>query len=130
MTKRKGPKPDVTDVELQKALNLSNVEFFRAILSDEAEKDLWYMFMIGRQPKRGEDGQYLMDENGCLISEEIDVNPVQLKAFLRAVEYKRGQPVSVDPNQQAQSGIKVTFECVGAAADFFKTTGKESGLIK
>jgi DNA-directed RNA polymerase specialized sigma subunit len=129
MTIKKGRYPFPTEKQLQKALRMNNVEYFRAILSDQAEMDLWYMFMTGTQPERDSHGNPIIVDDR-IVTKEVDLNPVQLKAFLRAVEYKRGQPVTIDPAVQGQTGMKVTFECVGATPEFFIQTGKESGLIK
>lgn len=130
MTKRKGRYPYPTERELVKALRMNNVDYFRAILSDQAEMDLWMRFMHGKQPMRDAEGKLLLDEQHRVIMEDVETNPIQLKAFLRAVEYKRGAPVNIDPAAQGQNTMKVTFELTGASPEFFMDTGKSSGLIK
>src|ERR1700684_2183081 len=86
-------------VEARKALTkLGTVEYFKSILSDEVEKQLWMAFITGMAPKM--DGcKIVKDEQGNVVMENIELDPISWNAFRRAVEYKRGMPlVTVEDN--------------------------------
>lgn len=134
--RRKGRPPAMGVIKA--ALIKNNVEYFRYLLDDETEKEFWLLFMTGKQVIKDEQGQPIMvkmlDAEGKehLVPqlEDVELNPISLKAFLRAVEYKRGQPVSVDPiNNKIQAPV-VQFEMIGASPEFFLEQGKATGLIR
>lgn len=117
------------------ALKRSNADYFALILDDETEGQLWRLFMTGKQMRRDPEGNPMTEEielNGKTylvpIVDDVELNPICLKAFLRAVEYKRGQPVAIE--EKSGEGFKVVFETQGAAPEFFQDQGKATGLIR
>jgi hypothetical protein len=114
---------------MQKAIEMishgGNVEFFRSILDDETEKKLWLMFFTGKvievtkNPISGEDD---------IVIKEIELNPISAKMFLRAVEYKRGQPIQPVDTKGREIDI-VEVVTIGAGDDYFREQAKLAGLI-
>jgi hypothetical protein len=101
---------------MQTVTKLTTVRYFQRILTDEMECKLWQSFITAKDPDTGE---------------ALELNPVSLKAFLRAVEYKRGMPVTVIRQEESapgqQGSVQVTF--IGATPDFFESQAKAKGLL-
>lgn len=123
---------------LAEALRRNNVDYFNYILTDEMEREFWLLFLTGKQVQRDVNGhpvmQEVVDEEGQTrlvpVLEDVELNPISAKMFLRAVEYKRGQPISIDPDKDKDKKVTVVFETIGASAEFFRDTGRATGLIK
>ena len=95
---------------------LTTVEFFNSLLTDDVERRLWMAFITGEAPRIGPDGQPVMLD-GLMVTDPVKINPHSLKAFLRAVEYKRGMPV-VTVKEDDGSGIKmVEIITIGVGPD-------------
>ena len=108
------------------------VEFFRSILDDKTEQELWLMFMTGKalRPKLDANKQPILDDNKQPVMEmqDVELNPLSLKAFLRAVEYKRGQPVQPIESKGREIDI-VEVITLGAGENYFREQAKLAGLL-
>jgi hypothetical protein len=116
-------------VEARKALSkLSTVEYFKSILSDEVEKQLWMAFITGTAPKMN--GIHpVRDEQGNIVMEEIELDPISWNAFRRAVEYKRGMPlVTVEDNTKGEART-VEVITIGANPKLFQQQAEAQGLL-
>jgi hypothetical protein len=116
-------------VEARKALSkLSTVEYFKSILSDEVEKQLWMAFITGVAPKM-EGNKIVKDVDGNVIMEEIELDPISWNAFRRAVEYKRGMPlVTVEDNTKGESKV-VEVIMIGSNPKLFQSQAEAQGLL-
>lgn len=116
-------------VEARKALSkMGTVEFFKSILSDEVEKQLWMAFITGTAPKI-EGGRIVKDEQGNVVMEEIALDPISWNAFRRAVEYKRGMPlVTVEDGTKGQSKT-VEVIMIGSNPKLFQEQAEAQGLL-
>jgi hypothetical protein len=85
---------------------MSTVEYFKEILSDKQEAQLWRMFITGLAPRIGEDGIPVFVD-GKLQYDPIELNAISWAAFKRAVEYKRGQPVVKVEEPKGKDNLKV-----------------------
>jgi len=116
-------------VEARKALTkLGTVEYFKSILSDEVEKQLWMAFITGMAPKM--DGcKIVKDEQGNVVMENIELDPISWNAFRRAVEYKRGMPlVTVEDNTKGESRT-VEVIMIGSNPKLFQEQAEAQGLL-
>jgi len=116
-------------VEARKALTkLGTVEYFKSILSDEVEKQLWMAFITGMAPKM--DGIHpVKDAQGNVVMENIELDPISWNAFRRAVEYKRGMPlVTVEDNTRGESRV-VEIITIGANPKLFQQQAEAQGLL-
>lgn len=116
-------------VEARKALSkLSTVEYFKSILSDEVEKQLWMAFITGVAPKM-EGNKVVKDADGNVVMEEIELDPISWNAFRRAVEYKRGMPlVTVEDNTKGESKV-VEVIMIGSNPKLFQSQAEAQGLL-
>jgi len=116
-------------VEVRKALTkLGTVEFFKSILCDEVEKQLWMAFITGMAPKM-EGSKIVKDANGDVVMENIELDPISWNAFRRAVEYKRGMPlVTVEDNTKGESRT-VEIITIGANPKLFQQQAEAQGLL-
>lgn len=111
-----------------KGLITTNVDFFRAILSDKVEAEMWMIFMTGQMPKINPDGEYVM-EDGKPVMEDVELNPICFKAFQRAVEYKRGLPEAKVQIDNGKDGNKVEITVIGAPKQIEAQTPVETQNI-
>lgn len=110
------------------AMRQSNAEYFSAILTDDTEKQLWMAFITGATPVLDEKGNPIV-ENGQLKTQALELNPISFKAFLRAVEYKRGMPkISVEAAGDTGK-LEMVVINQGAGEDFFLQRAKAAGLL-
>lgn len=93
----------------------TTVEFFESILTDDTERKLWLMFMTGKTVE---------EVDGQLAMVDVELNPISLKAFMRAVEYKRGQPIVTVEGKKGSEPIKLQVEYTGATPEFFAAQSK------
>jgi hypothetical protein len=114
---------------LEAVTKLGTVEYFNRILDDEMESLIWRMFIFCQRPKVGEDGKPLIVD-GKAVMEDFEPNPVAFRAFSRAVEYKRGQPVvMVKPTNEAGESKIIEISIIGATPDYFEKAAKAKGLL-
>jgi len=111
------------------ATRSETAEFFNKMLTDEFEQSMWMVFMTGKAPKEVE-----VEENGQkvrkLTFEDVEPNPTSLKAFLRAVEYKRGAPIVLKDDSGGKVPQKVVeVITIGATVEYFKDAAKARGLL-
>ena len=112
---------------IQKALKENTVSYFRRILDDTTEQMLWSMFITGKFPKLGTDGQPVKDLEGNILYEKVELNPISWNAFKQAVAYKRGTPVVTVDNKNGEP-IQVNFNVMGGSGDFFKNGPRKKGV--
>jgi hypothetical protein len=95
-----------------KALKENTVGYFKRILDDDTEQMLWSMFITGKFPKLGVDGQPVHDLQGHVLYEDVELNPISWNAFKQAVAYKRGTP-TLNLENKGNEPIDITFTVLG-----------------
>jgi hypothetical protein len=128
-------KQKVAKGQLKRALEAitlrDSVEFFGKLLDDDTEQLIWRMFIFGKAPFVEE----FTDEHGDKVErtviKDIEPNPTSLKAFLRAVEYKRGAPVTLPSGRREDEGQSKSIEIniIGATPEYFEKAAKTKGLL-
>lgn len=102
-------------------------EFFEKMLTDEIEAKLWMMFITGKAPKIENGKPVIVDGN--MVMEDVELNPISMKAFLRAVEYKRGMP-TITVKDTTDSTVKVVeINVIGATPQHFENVARARGLL-
>lgn len=131
-----GSKNKKITLRMQRAIEMvsrgGTVEFFRSILDDKTEAELWMMFWHGKalRPVLDANKQPVLNPDGSplMAMQEVELNPTSLKAFLRAVEYKRGQPVQPIEAKGREIDV-VEVITLGAGEDYFREQAKLAGLL-
>lgn len=127
--RRKGRTPHAVKL-IEMVTKKATADFFREMLNDTNEAKLWMMFMSGKTPQLGVDGKEMINPaTGTPFMVDIELNPISLKAFLRAVEYKRGMPVQVVKEEGSVDKV-VEIHVIGANPAFFEAQAKAKGLLK
>jgi hypothetical protein len=98
------------------------------MMTDDMEKQLWYIFITGMAPKLDDFGQPILVD-GKPVMEKIEPNPTSYRAFQRCVEYKRGQPVVTVKAEDDPKGKVIEIITIGATAEFFEKAAKERGFL-
>ena len=117
-------------VVIEAVTRIKTAEFFNNILTDEIEARLWMTFMTGKAPKM----ERVRDEHGDLVETtilvDVEPNPTSLKAFLRAVEYKRGAPVVLrGEGDTKDDGKVIQINVIGATPQYFEQAAKAKGFL-
>lgn len=118
---------------VQEVLKEGNVTFFKnRVLSDDMEAQMWMTFMTSKAPQLDERGHMVINPATNLpYLVDVELNPICLKAFLSAVAYKRGTPITTaekpgDDNRK----VEVTWNVLGASPSFFEEAAKTMGITK
>lgn len=128
--KLRGGRPP-KNAKLQKivaAMVEGNEAFFRKILDDDTERQLWMAFITGRTPVLGPDSKPVILD-GVLQMQDLELNPISLKAFMKAVEYKRGTPTVAARDEGTGRSIELKVITMGAGEGFFEQRAKAAGLL-
>src|SRR5271155_403883 len=116
-------------VKARKALTkLGTVEYFKSILNDEVEKQLWMAFITGMAPKM-EGNKIVKDTQGDIVMESIELDPISWNAFKRAVEYKRGMPLVTVEDNTDKGGKVVEVIMIGSNPQLFREQAEAQGLL-
>lgn len=118
--------------KITQAMKQSSVYFFSKLIDDETEGRLWMAFITGQTPVLDRYGKQQYAEDGTPLMIKVEnLNPISLRAFMRAVEYKRGMPIQLVHNsgENADSN-KVVYEFIGATPEFFENQAKILNLVK
>jgi hypothetical protein len=114
---------------LEAVTKLNTVDFFGRLLDDDTEKLIWNMFIFGKAPVK----TTIRDEHGDMVEKveivDIEPNPTSLRAFLRAVEYKRGAPVVLAQKDDDGKPKSIEINIIGATSEYFEKAAKAKGLL-
>lgn len=119
------------DRVIRDALDKETKEFFAGFLDNDTERKLWMIFITGRAPRLDPMGHTIEDPDLGLLMEEVDLNPLMLKAFLQAVAYKRGTPtVMMQSKGDTTNNVsEMTWQVMGPSQDVLRQQAVAAGLL-
>jgi hypothetical protein len=113
---------------IEAVTKLNTVRYFEKLLDEDTETALWRMFITGRAAVRKTE---VVDGKPVEKIEIVDIepNPVSLKAFLKAVEYKRGAPVQIVRDSETEPSKVIEVHVIGATNEYFEKAAKDKGFL-